>query len=168
MIIIGIDPGLDGAIAAIDTNQTFAAVFDMPTLELKSGKKRKRTIDCHNVVKILTDLSDGEHCRAFLELVHSMPGQGVRSMFTMGQTFGALKMALTALKIPFEEVTPQRWKKEILHGTMKDKDASRYKAQQLFPSVELSRKKDHNRADALLIAEFGRRLLVNDSRCVNE
>ena len=168
MIIIGIDPGLDGAIAAIDTNQTFVAVFDMPTLELKSGKKKKRTIDCHGVVKILTDLSAEEYCHAFIELVHSMPNQGVRSMFTMGETFGALKMALAALRIPFEEVTPQRWKKVMLHGMMRDKDASRYKAQQLFPSVSLSRKKDRDRADALMIAAYGRRLLVNDSRCVNE
>jgi len=164
MIFIGIDPGLDGAIAAVDANRTFAAVFDMPVLELKDGRKKKRTLDLRSLLKILTDLTAEEDCHAFIELVHSMPRQGVRSMFTMGEGYGALKMALTALRIPFEEITPQRWKKMLLYGTMKDKDASRSKAQQLFPSMSLSRKKDHGRADALLIAEFGRRQFLGEAK----
>ena len=156
MLIIGIDPGLDGAIAAIDTHGSFITVFDIPTFTLQGNKgKKKRTLDLRGTFEIFENLMEGKNCIAYIELVHSMPKQGVRSMFTLGETFGALKMALTALKIPFEEVTPQQWKKAMLHGMPKDKDASRYKAQQLFPSVPLSRKKDHNRADALLIAGYG-------------
>jgi len=156
VLIIGIDPGLDGAIAAIDTHGSFITVFDVPTFTLQGNKgKKKRTLDLRGTFEILEGLADGKNCTAYIELVHSMPKQGVRSMFTLGETFGALKMALAALKIPFEEITPQRWKKVMLHGMPKDKDASRYKAQQLFPSAPLTRKKDHNRADALLIARYG-------------
>jgi crossover junction endodeoxyribonuclease RuvC len=92
-------------------------------------------------------------CKAYLEQVHSMPGQGVASSFKFGQGYGALEMALTAAGIPFERVTPQKWQKALGCLTKGDKNVSKRKAQELFPTM----KGTHATADALLIAEWGRR-----------
>ncbi len=91
--------------------------------------------------------------KAIIERVHAMPGQGVTSMFTFGQGYGSLRMALIASGIPFEEVTPQRWQKEMACLTQGDKNVSKAKAQQLFPTVKVT----HAISDALLIAEWNRR-----------
>jgi crossover junction endodeoxyribonuclease RuvC len=96
---------------------------------------------------------------AFVEKVHSMPGQGVRSMFTMGVGYGAWLGLLAGLQIPTTLVMPQRWKKVMLADQGQDKDASRLRAIQLFPTEAeyFTRKKDDGRAEAALIAEYGRR-----------
>lgn len=92
-------------------------------------------------------------CKAYLEQVHSMPGQGVASSFKFGQGYGALEMALTAVGIAFERVTPQKWQKALGCLTKGDKNVSKRKAQELFPTMKVT----HATADALLIAEWGRR-----------
>ena len=165
MRIIGIDPGLDGALCYLgnDMNILF---FDVPTLEIRSGKKKKREYNVNAMANIFYRLPDDtvndQSIIIVLEKIHSMPGQGVRSMFSMGEGFGIWKGLVAGLGMRLELVTPQAWKKEMMDGSGKDKDASRQKAIQLFPKIadNLSRKKDHGRADALLIAEYGRRKLI--------
>ena len=163
--IIGIDPGLDGALCYLgnDMNILF---FDVPTLEIRSGKKKKREYNINAMAnafyRLPDDVVNDQSIIVVLEKIHSMPGQGVRSMFSMGEGFGIWKGLVAGLGMRLELVTPQAWKKEMMDGSGKDKDASRQKAIQLFPKIadNLSRKKDHGRADALLIAEYGRRKLI--------
>ena len=94
-----------------------------------------------------------------------MPGQGVRSMFTMGYGVGVWTGLLVGLLLPYNRVTPQRWKKLMMDGiAAKDKDASRHRAQQLFPLADLRLKKHDGRAEALLIAEYGHRTLGGTGR----
>jgi len=93
-------------------------------------------------------------CKAYLEQVSAMPGQGVTSCFTFGNGYGHLEMALTAAGIPFERVRPQKWQQAMGCMTAGDKNVSKRKAQELFPSVKIT----HSTADALLIAEYGRRI----------
>ena len=166
MIYIGIDPGLDGAVAIMCGEDI--DFFDIPTLEIKSGKKKKREYNIALMVDIIRntvvqfeDLHlNGMVKQVALEKVHSMPGQGVASMFSMGKGFGIWLGIIATLKYPLTLVTPQAWKKAMMDGMGKEKDASRLRAIQLFPQVadQLSRKKDHGRADALLIAEHLRRI----------
>ncbi len=97
----------------------------------------------------------GHNTHGILEESQPMPGQGVKSMFTIGLGFGAWLALLAALEIPYERVRPTVWKRALkLPG--KDKEAARLKAQQLFPSADLQLKKHHGRAEALLLADFGR------------
>lgn len=93
---------------------------------------------------------------AMLEKVHAMPKQGVSSTFKFGVGYGGLRMALTAMAIPFDEVTPQRWQKEMGCLTGGDKNISKRKAEDLFPNIRIT----HAIADALLIAEYARRIHV--------
>lgn len=90
---------------------------------------------------------------AYIERVHSMPKQGVASSFTFGRSYGFLRGCLIASGIPFEEVTPQTWQKALGCLSRGDKNVTKAKAQQLFPSLKIT----HATADALLIAEYGRR-----------
>lgn len=156
--VIGIDPGLDGAVAWRSGVDNTVTVADTPTLTVQgaSGKRRE-----YNLV-VMRGLLKGmtfDGTKAYIELVHAMPGQGVRSMFTMGYGSGAWEGLLAGLGIPYERVTPQRWKKLMLADQGKDKDAARFKAIQLFPDHAhlFARNKDDGRADATLIAEYGRR-----------
>lgn len=98
-----------------------------------------------------------------IEKVHSMPGQGVASTFCFGEGYGVWLGILAALGIRHELITPQSWKKSLMDGQLKDKDASRLVAMRLFPEAgnQLQLKKHHGRADALLIAEFVRRKAVS-------
>jgi crossover junction endodeoxyribonuclease RuvC len=163
MIYLGIDPGLDGAVAAISGNPgdlpPWIVALDTPTA--KDGTKRRYLVaDMRQMlVKLLGGTNGAALCDAYaaIERVHSMPKQGVASSFTFGEGFGLWQGVLTGLGIPFDLVTPQRWKKTLLDGASKEKDASRIRAQQLFPTVDLKLKKHHGRADALLIAEWRRR-----------
>lgn len=156
--ILGIDPGLTGSAVLLDERVTF---FDTPTLNVGRGKQTKRQ---HSVTEMAMWLRtvrlNFPSVLAVLEATHSMPGQGVRSMFSMGEGFGIWKGLLAGMGIPFELVTPQRWKAAMMNGQGREKDAARFKAMQLYPSVaeQLSRKKDIGRADALLIAAYGQRV----------
>jgi crossover junction endodeoxyribonuclease RuvC len=153
MKFIGIDSGLDGAVAILPDG----ILIDTPTLTVEGkGKSKKREYNVGGMVGVLRPYRVGG---CALEKVHAMPGQGVTSMFSMGVGVGLWRGILTSLLVRFEQPTPQRWQKEMLDGMGKGKDASRLRAIQLFPHLadQLSRKKDHGRADALLLAEYARR-----------
>jgi len=146
--IIGVDPGLSGAIAALGVRGIVLEVADMPIAKVKKGKNE---IMAGPLAEILREYDAGE---VWLESVHAMPGQGVSSSFSFGDSFGLVKGIAAALEMPLRLVTPQAWKKH--HGLLRtDKDVSRTLASQLYPKVELHRKKDIGRADALLIARYG-------------
>ena len=153
MKIIGIDPGLSGAIAILENNKVLR-IFDMPVMS--EGKKNKRQINSALLVNILKDnISNNEEISVVIEQVNAMPGQGVTSMFNFGQSFGVLKGICSALQLSMFFVRPAKWKK--YHNLINsNKDSSRTKAIEIFPYIshELSRKKDSNKADAILIASF--------------
>lgn len=153
---IGVDPGLDGAIAVMcDGGIT---LLDTPTVS--NGKKRD--MDLYAIVRLLRGLTCSQDALVSIESVHSMPGQGVASTFAFGKGFGMWLGVLAALNVPHQAVAPQTWKKVMLRDGGKEKDASRVKAAQLFPQVadQLTRKKDHGRADALLMAAWAQRTVA--------
>ena len=153
MKIIGIDPGLSGAIAILEKNKVLN-IFEIPVMS--EGKKNKRQLNSAQLVKLLKDnIIKNEEVSVVVEQVNAMPGQGVTSMFNFGQTFGAIKGVCAALGLPIYFVRPSKWKKhfELINSS---KDASRTKAIEMYPSISdsLSRKKDVNKSDAILIARF--------------
>lgn len=153
-MILGIDPGLDGAIACYDLRAQALFMKDMPTISIKGRKKTTRTLD---LSLLLCELR-GYHApieHAYVELVHAMPKQGVTSSFNFGFGYGALLACLTAAGIPFTQVTPQRWKARL--AVPADKDAARLRASQLMPKhAHLWPLKKHDgRAEAALIALYG-------------
>ena len=161
MKIIGIDPGLSGAIAILENNKVLR-IFDMPVMS--KGKKNKRQINSALLVNILKDnISNNEEISVVIEQVNAMPGQGVTSMFNFGQTFGAIKGICAALQLPIFFVRPSKWKKhfELINSS---KDASRTKAIEMYPklSSELAKKKDVNKSDAILIARFFSETRLNE------
>ena len=146
MRVIGIDPGLSGAIAVLDGKKVLG-LFDMPVMS--EGKKNKRQLNSAQLVNIIKEfMNNKEDIAVIVEQVNAMPGQGVTSMFNFGQTFGAIKGVCAALKLPIFFVRPSKWKKyfELINSS---KDASRTKAIEMYPSLsgQLS-KKDVNKSDA--------------------
>ena len=155
MKIIGIDPGLNGAIAVLENNKV-KEIFDVPVMP--EGKKNKRQLNSAQLVKMLKDISyNKEETVVVVENVSAMPGQGVTSMFNFGQTFGSIKGICAALNLPIFFVRPAKWKKhfDLINSS---KDASRTKVIEMYPSISprLSKKKDVNKADAILIARYFR------------
>ena len=161
MKIIGIDPGLSGGIAVLENNKVLD-MFDMPVMS--EGKKNKRQLNSAQLVKLIKDnIKPDEEITVVVEQVNAMPGQGVTSMFNFGQTFGAIKGVCAALELPIFFVRPSKWKKhfELINSS---KDASRTKAIEMYPSLsdQLSRKKDVNKSDAILIARFYSETRLNE------
>jgi len=156
MIIIGIDPGLSGAIAFYDTVEGAVEIADMPTVEISRNGKNKREVSAVLLSNILTRHKVEA---AFLERVNAMAGQGVTSVFSFGRSSGMVEGILAAYDIPTTLVTPQAWQKAV--GQRAGKDGSRERAMQLFPAqAELfQRKKDDGRSDAALIAYYGAKTL---------
>ena len=153
MRIIGIDPGLSGGIAILEDNKV-KEMFDMPVMA--DGKKNKRQLNNALLVQLIKEnIKDIEDTVVVVEQVNAMPGQGVTSMFNFGQTFGAIKGICAALGLPISFVRPTKKKKhfELINSS---KDASRTKAIEMYPSiaVKLSKKKDVNKSDAVLIARY--------------
>ncbi len=153
MIIIGIDPGLNGAIAIMENNKVIK-ILEMPVMS--QGTKNKKQLNCAYLTKILTDnYKLPEETSIVVEKVNAMPGQGVTSMFNFGQTFGAIKGICAALGLPIFFVTPSKWKKhfDLINVA---KDASRTKVIEMYPhlSNQLTKKKDVNKSDAILIARY--------------
>tara|TARA_B100001027_G_C16052917_1_gene235039 strand:- start:60 stop:554 length:495 start_codon:yes stop_codon:yes gene_type:complete len=155
MLIIGIDPGINGAICFFD-NGKILDVIEMP--KMIDGKKNKKQVNSAQIYNEITERTyskDKYDIRVVIEQVSAMPGQGVTSMFNFGQSFGILKGVCSAMQLPMYFIRPAKWKKYF--GLLKsEKDASRTKAIEMFPyfSSELSKKKDSNKADAILIASF--------------
>ena len=153
MKIIGIDPGLNGAIAILEDKKVLG-IFDMPVMA--EGKKNKRQLNSAQLVNILKEnIQKNEEINIVVEQVNAMPGQGVTSMFNFGQTFGAIKGICAALELPIFFVRPSKWKKhfELINSS---KDSSRTKVIEMYPSLssQLAKKKDVNKSDAILIARF--------------
>ncbi len=153
MRIIGIDPGLSGAIAILEEKKVLD-IFDMPVMS--EGKKNKRQLNSAQLVNIINQYNNSEEELAVVvEQVNAMPGQGVTSMFNFGQTFGAIKGVCAALSLPIFFVRPSKWKKhfELINSS---KDSSRTKVIEMYPSLsnQLTKKKDVNKTDAILIARF--------------
>ena len=153
MIIIGVDPGISGAISIIE-NKKILEVYDTPTMI--DGKKNKKQINSAQVTNIIKERLDKEkEVVVVVEQVNAMPGQGVTSMFNFGQSFGVIKGICAALSLPIYFVRPTKWKKHF-NLIKTNKDASRTKVIEAYPEIssKLHRKKDSNRADAILIALY--------------
>ena len=153
MKIIGIDPGLNGAIVIMENNKVLS-VFDMPVMS--EGKKNKRQLNSAQLVRIIKENTlANDDINVVVEQVNAMPGQGVTSMFNFGQTFGAIKGVCAALELPIFFVRPAKWKKhfELINAS---KDSSRTKVIEMYPTLsnDLAKKKDVNKSDAILIARY--------------
>ena len=166
MIFAAIDPGLSGAVAAIDSHGHIVMLSDTPTLLVKKGKGTKHVYIESAMATILRNLQGTESVRLVaIENVHAMPGQGVTSMFSMGTGLGIWLGILAALRLPYERVEPAKWKREMGIATGSDKRAGIVKASQLFPTASFRKDRGRvdtldGRADALLLCEWIRRKLT--------
>ena len=155
MLIIGIDPGISGSICFFEDGKILDVV-EMPTMtEGKKNKKQVNGSQIYNEILSVINKSQQKDIRVVIENVSAMPGQGVTSMFNFGQSFGILKGICSAMQLPMFFVRPAKWKK-YFNLINSNKDASRTKAIEIFPyfSSNLARKKDCNKADAILIANY--------------
>jgi hypothetical protein len=168
MTIIGIDPGVTGAIAWISDDRG-VCIWDTPTLRTLDKKGKIRTLyDAVRMGGLLRDMKAREYC-AYIEKVVAMPRMkdgkpmtmGATSMLGYGYGYGLWIMALTMLEIPYTEVHPATWKARAMMGMPKGKDADILRAQQLYPTADIKLKKHHGRADALLIAHYGMMIETN-------
>ncbi len=155
MFIIGIDPGISGAICFFE-NGRIIDIIEMPSMA--EGKKNKKQVNGNqlfNEIKFRLPDTNKENVCVVVEHVSAMPGQGVTSMFNFGQSFGVIKGICSAMQLPIHFVRPAKWKKyfNLINAS---KDASRSRAIEIFPSVsdKLKRKKDINKADAILISSY--------------
>ena len=155
MLIIGIDPGISGSICFFQDG-IIEDVVEMPTMiEGKKNKKQVNGSQIFNEISKRIKKTDKKNIKVIIEQVSAMPGQGVTSMFNFGQSFGILKGICSAMQLPMYFVRPAKWKK-YFNLINSEKDASRTRAIEIFPyfSTQLSRKKDLNKADAILIASY--------------
>ena len=155
MLIIGIDPGISGSICFFQDGK-IVDVVEMPTMT--EGKKNKKQVNGSQIFNEISEKIkelDKREIKVVIEQVSAMPGQGVTSMFNFGQSFGILKGICSSMQLPMYFVRPAKWKK-YFNLINSEKDASRTRAIEIFPyfSNQLSRKKDSNKADAILIASF--------------
>ena len=155
MLIIGIDPGITGSICFFEDGKILD-VIEMPTMtEGKKNKKQVNGSQIYNEISKKIEKTDKKEIKVIIEQVSAMPGQGVTSMFNFGQSYGILKGICSAMQLPMYFVRPAKWKK-YFNLINSEKDASRTKAIEIFPyfSNNLSKKKDSNKADAILIASY--------------
>jgi crossover junction endodeoxyribonuclease RuvC len=155
MLVIGIDPGISGSICFFQDGKIIDVVM-MPTMT--EGKKNKKQVNGSQIFNEISEKIknlDKRDIKVIIEQVSAMPGQGVTSMFNFGQSYGILKGICSAMQLPMYFVRPAKWKK-YFNLINSEKDASRTRAIEIFPyfSGQLSRKKDSNKADAILIASF--------------
>lgn len=161
MLIVGIDLGLQGGVAGISTRDGVVVCVPMP---IKVSSRGKNVVDAFALWDLLTDWRDVELIDlAIIERVSAMPKQGVTSMFNFGRSVGKVQAVLEVLGIPTEEPTPQKWKSVVLAGTDKSKAAAVGYVRQRFPGCNLvpkgCRKPHEGMADAICLAEYGRRLM---------
>ena len=163
MLIIGIDPGISGSICFFEDGNIIDVV-EMPTMaEGKKNKKQVNGAQIFNEINKRISNKDKQNVRIVIEQVSAMPGQGVTSMFNFGQSFGILKGICSAMQLSVYFVRPAKWKK-YFNLINSEKDASRTRAIEIFPhfSSQLSKKKDSNKADAILISCFYYETYRND------
>ena len=154
MRIVGIDPGKTGAVAAV--NGQICAVVDTPVFGTRS---RPGELNPDGMISVLRSM---EPHHVYIEVQHAMPKQGVSSTFCTGYGYGLWIGIITALGLPWTAVRASGWKQAMLSGLDKtDKNVSRIAAARLFPQLsgDLARVSDHGRAEALLIAAYGRKEL---------
>ena len=171
---MGIDPGLDGAIALYrpadqasaipgddPTRNTlvYLKVFDLPTLHIKKNKKLRRVVDL-DALRLLLDLYAPDVIEALIEEPHAMPSQGVTSMFGFGFTCGVIQMGVASAGIKRRLIDPAVWKAQMRLG--KDKDEARQRASRMFPAFAhlWSKKGQDGRAEAALLAALLSKLLT--------
>ena len=163
MLIIGIDPGISGSICFLEDG-IIKDVIEMPTMiEGKKNKKQVNGSQIFNEISLRIKIYEKKNIKVVVEQVSAMPGQGVTSMFNFGQSFGILKGICSAMQLPIYFVRPAKWKK-YFNLINSEKDASRTRAIEIFPyfSSNLSKKKDSNKADAILIASYFHETYKND------
>ena len=163
MLIIGIDPGISGSICFLEDG-IINDVLEMPTMtEGKKNKKQVNGSQIFNEISLRIKTYEKKNIKVVIEQVSAMPGQGVTSMFNFGQSFGILKGICSAMQLPIYFVRPAKWKK-YFNLIKSEKDASRTRAIEIFPyfSSNLSKKKDSNKADAILIASYFHETYKND------
>ena len=163
MLIIGIDPGISGSICFLEDG-VIKDVLEMPTMtEGKKNKKQVNGSQIFNEISLRTKTYEKKNIKVVIEQVSAMPGQGVTSMFNFGQSFGILKGICSAMQLSIYFVRPAKWKK-YFNLINSEKDASRTRAIEIFPyfSSNLSKKKDSNKADAILIASYFHETYKND------
>jgi crossover junction endodeoxyribonuclease RuvC len=151
MIHIAVDPGLTGAMAAIDDNAQLVLCADLPVIR----DNKLAWIDSNDLTGLFLECLQGRPARVILERSQAMPRQGVSSTFTTGVVMGSIPAACQRIAVPLTLVTAAVWKRSM--GLDSSKSVSLDKARLQFPTAELDRKKDHNRAEALLLAEYSRR-----------
>jgi len=152
MMYVGIDPGLNGAVAYFDVENGHLSIVDMPTMEVKRNNKVKREVHAAGLAHLLA--IEFEVGGVILERVGAMPGQGVTSVFSFGRSTGLIEGVLAAYDLPVTIITPQEWQKaaKVRGG----KDGSRLRACELFPNYAglFALKKHDGRADAALMAWY--------------
>ena len=149
---IGIDPGLTGALAVLDHVGTLVALYDTPTLILSTSRGRRTEYDLPGMATMLWTYT-APRAHVLIEASQAMPGQGVASTWTTGYGYGAWVGLLAALQIAYTIIRPASWKRAL--GLGKDKEAARLRAMQLYPKADLRHKRDHGRAEALLLVWYG-------------
>jgi Holliday junction resolvasome RuvABC endonuclease subunit len=172
MYFLGVDPGLQGAIALIDSDTSEVKFWDTPVLEVKVGKSLKHIQNAAQIVILLRQITEGREALVAIEKVNAMPnaGSGVKmgatSAFSFGCGYGMWLGILAALELSHQQVHPATWKAAVMAGMTKEKDSSRVRAMELFPRAakDLARKRDHGRADALLIAYYSKKCHENPMR----
>lgn len=159
--IIGIDPGVTGAMAMISPSGKIIDIHDLPTLEHKVGKRTQRTLNAYGLARTIAKWSEFTPMMIWVEQSQIRGGSGrapgATSCFSTGRTFGTIEGIIAALGVPVQYVHPRTWK--TAHRLVgKTKDDSRTRALEIYPeyTTHLARKKDHNRAEAILIAHYGR------------
>jgi crossover junction endodeoxyribonuclease RuvC len=154
MTVLGIDPGLDGALALLDCRGKVIEIVDMPTVPVVINKKNRRQVPPALLASVIERLAPSV---AFLEHVSTRPGEGAVGAFSFGRSFGCLEGVLATLQIPVTLVYPATWKRAL--NIPADKGGARMKAMSLFPEVadQFKLKKHDGRAEAGLIALYGLR-----------
>ena len=152
MNYIGIDPGFTGAIAVLDDKAQIIELYDIPTISVGKAKKE---LDGPEIAKILANAELYSKCHVFIEKCQSMPGQGIASTGRYMAGYGRLIGICEGLSLPYTLVRSPVWKKEMMPDMPKDKGQSIVRVKQLYPDIDLPRKKDHGLADACLIARYG-------------
>lgn len=152
MIYVGVDPGLTGGVALLSDDGS-ATSYEMPTFAYSPTGTVKRAVNCYELARLLRASALSGGVSLYIERVNAFPGQGVSSMFSLGMSYWGAVGAAAGLGIPVELVGPQEWKKH--YRLRADKADALELARSLYPGVNLSKKKDHGRAEALLIAHYG-------------
>lgn len=160
--IIGIDPGFSGAIAVINgETKEILALLDMLIIKVGKGKKKKNHLDEIGIRDILKNNAD----HVFIEKCQAMPAsvkgvrQGIASTANYMTGYGIIRGICVGLGIPYTLIHPKTWKKAMMPDMGRDKGASIIRVKQLYPSIDLPRKKDHGKADSILIARYGARMV---------